>query len=34
MQYYIDNEFEEIYINTYKKQITELWEKEYKPKNI
>jgi hypothetical protein len=33
MQYYIDNEFEEIYINTYKKQITELWEKEYKPKN-
>jgi hypothetical protein len=32
MQYYIDNEFEEIYIETYKKQIKELWLAEYKPR--
>lgn len=30
MQYYIDNEFEEDYIKTYKKQITELWTTTYK----
>lgn len=33
MQYYIDNEFEEIYIETYKKQMKELWLAEYKPKD-
>jgi hypothetical protein len=31
LQYYIDNEFENEYIDTYKNQITELWETEYKP---
>ncbi|CAB4442276.1 unnamed protein product [Rhizophagus irregularis] len=33
LQYYIDNEFEVGYIDTYKKQIKELWLTEYKPKN-
>ncbi|GBB95627.1 hypothetical protein RclHR1_02580010 [Rhizophagus clarus] len=33
LQYYIDNEFEDEYINTYKNQIKELWLTEYKPKN-
>ena len=32
MQYYKDNEFEEIYIDAYRKQITDLWNNEYKPK--
>lgn len=31
MQYYKDNGFEEIYIETYKNQITELWTTTYKP---
>src|SRR5688572_9841865 len=33
MQYYKDNDFDDFYIETYKKQITELWTTEYKPKS-
>lgn len=31
LDYYVENMFGEEFINMYKKQITDLWEKEYKP---
>lgn len=33
MQYYKDNDFEDHYIEMYRKQITELWTTEYKPRS-
>lgn len=32
MEYYVENNFDEELINMYKQQITDLWNKEYKPR--